>query len=103
MEDTEIINLFFARSEDAASQCQRKGPEEEAWQKQPGNYISYGSDQVEQTNVAFLCWEKEGVRIPSWIWARSFPWRPWPLWHRNSFRGKDAKDSRKGGPFAKNI
>lgn len=36
-------------------------PEEEAWQEQPGNYITYGSDQVEQRDVAFLSWVKDGV------------------------------------------
>ena len=36
-------------------------PEEEAWQEQPGNYITYGSDRVEQRDVAFLSWVKDGV------------------------------------------
>lgn len=32
------------------------------WQQQPGNYISYGSDQAEQHDIASLNWEKDGVR-----------------------------------------
>ena len=35
--------------------------EEELWQEQPGNFISYGSDQVEEQDVAFLSWDKDGV------------------------------------------
>lgn len=31
------------------------------WMEQPGNFISYGSDEVEETAVGFLCWEKDGV------------------------------------------
>lgn len=31
------------------------------WEQQPGNFISYGSDEVEKTNVSFLCWEKDGI------------------------------------------
>ena len=31
------------------------------WEQQPGNFISYGSDQVEKTDVSFVCWEKEGI------------------------------------------
>ena len=34
---------------------------EKQWQEIPGNYISYGSDAVEETDVAFACWEKDGV------------------------------------------
>ena len=34
---------------------------DERWQEQPGNYISYGSDQVEEEDVAFLVWEKDGI------------------------------------------
>ena len=36
--------------------------EEKAWQEIPGNYISFGSDQVEETDVAFLGWIKDGIR-----------------------------------------
>lgn len=36
--------------------------EEKAWQEIPGNYISYGSDQVEEKDVAFLGWTKDGIR-----------------------------------------
>lgn len=36
--------------------------EEQAWREIPGNYISFGSDQVEETNVAFLGWTKDGIR-----------------------------------------
>lgn len=32
------------------------------WQSQPGNFISYGSDKVEQQDVAFLCWNQGGVQ-----------------------------------------
>lgn len=35
--------------------------EDESWQKQPGNYISYGADQVCEEPVAFLCWSENGV------------------------------------------
>ena len=35
---------------------------EKQWEAIPGNYISYGSDAVEETDVAFACWEKDGVR-----------------------------------------
>ena len=35
---------------------------EKQWQEIPGNYISYGSDAVEETDVSFLCWEKDGIR-----------------------------------------
>ena len=35
---------------------------EKQWQEIPGNYISYGSDAVEETDVAFACWEKDGLR-----------------------------------------
>ena len=35
---------------------------EKQWEAIPGNYISYGSDAVEETDVGFACWEKDGVR-----------------------------------------
>ena len=35
---------------------------EKQWESIPGNYISYGSDAVEETDVSFLCWEKDGIR-----------------------------------------
>ena len=35
---------------------------EKQWQEIPGNHISYGSDAVEETDVGFACWEKDGVR-----------------------------------------
>ena len=35
---------------------------EKQWQEIPGNYISYGSEAAKDTDVAFLCWEKDGVR-----------------------------------------
>ena len=35
---------------------------EKQWEAIPGNYISYGTDAVEETDVAFACWEKDGVR-----------------------------------------
>ena len=35
--------------------------EEELWQEQPGNFISYGSDEVEEQDVAFLSWDKDGI------------------------------------------
>lgn len=31
------------------------------WMEQPGNFLSYGSDQVEETSPGFLEWEKDGV------------------------------------------
>ena len=34
---------------------------EKQWEAIPGNYISYGSDAVEETDVGFACWEKDGV------------------------------------------
>lgn len=34
---------------------------EKQWEAIPGNYISYGSDTVEETDVCFACWEKDGV------------------------------------------
>lgn len=34
---------------------------EKQWEAIPGNYISYGTDAVEETDVAFACWEKDGV------------------------------------------
>lgn len=30
-------------------------------EKMPGNYISYGSDEVREKDVAFLNWEKDGI------------------------------------------
>lgn len=36
--------------------------EMEEWKKLPGHYISYGSDTPEQTKVAFLSWEQDGLR-----------------------------------------
>ena len=35
--------------------------EDARWEQQPGNYISYGSEEKEEEDVAFLCWEKDGV------------------------------------------
>ena len=35
--------------------------QDEAWTKQPGNHISYGSERVEEKTVSFLSWEKDGV------------------------------------------
>ena len=35
---------------------------EKQWQEIHGNYISYGSEAVKETDVAFLCWEKDGIR-----------------------------------------
>lgn len=31
------------------------------WEQQPGNFISYGAEEVEETDVSFLCWEKDGI------------------------------------------
>lgn len=45
MEDAQIIDLFLARSETAISQTA----------------IRYGSEAKEEEDVAFLCWEKDGV------------------------------------------
>ena len=35
--------------------------QDEAWTKQPGNHISYGSERVEEKTVSFLSWDKDGV------------------------------------------
>ena len=35
---------------------------EKQWEAIPGNHISYGSDAVEETDMCFACWEKDGVR-----------------------------------------
>ena len=35
---------------------------EKQWEAIPGNYISYGSEAVKDTDVAFLCWQKDGIR-----------------------------------------
>lgn len=35
--------------------------EEEAWGNIPGNYISYGSNQVEHNTVTFLRWNQNGI------------------------------------------
>lgn len=31
------------------------------WVQQPGNFLSYGSDTVQEEDVAFLIWEKDGI------------------------------------------
>jgi len=31
------------------------------WQKLPGHYITYGSDEPEQINMGFLTWEQDGL------------------------------------------
>lgn len=35
--------------------------EELEWGNQPGNYISYGSDQVEKSDPVFLCWKENDI------------------------------------------
>lgn len=35
--------------------------EETLWGQQPGNYISYGSDEPYETRTLFLSWEKDGI------------------------------------------
>lgn len=35
---------------------------DEAMLQQPGNFLSYGSEEVSETDVAFLTWEKDGIR-----------------------------------------
>lgn len=35
---------------------------DKVWKEQPGNYLSYGSDEIEETEVGFLNWTKDGVR-----------------------------------------
>lgn len=35
---------------------------DKAWMEQPGNFLSYGSDEIEETEVAFLHWTKNGIR-----------------------------------------
>lgn len=34
---------------------------DKAWEQQPGNYISYGSQSVEEEDIAFLTWTEDGV------------------------------------------
>lgn len=34
---------------------------EQAWAKQPGNYVSYGADAMEEKDIAFLCWTEDGI------------------------------------------
>lgn len=36
--------------------------EDKLWQEQPGNYISYGADEVNERTVAYVKWEKDGLR-----------------------------------------
>lgn len=36
--------------------------EDKSWQEIPGNNISYGSDAVEETTVAFVDWQKDGIQ-----------------------------------------
>lgn len=36
--------------------------EDKVWVEQPGNFLSYGSDQMEETAVGFLNWMKDGIR-----------------------------------------
>lgn len=36
--------------------------EDKLWQEQPGNYISYGADEVTERTVAYVKWEKDGFR-----------------------------------------
>lgn len=35
---------------------------DKVWMEQPGNYLTYGSDEVEERDVAFLGWIKNGIR-----------------------------------------
>lgn len=34
---------------------------EELWRQQPGNFISFGSEEVKESAVSFLCWTKDGI------------------------------------------
>lgn len=34
---------------------------DKVWLQQPGNFMSYGSESVQETDVAFLTWEKDGI------------------------------------------
>lgn len=34
---------------------------DKVWEQQPGNYISYGSERVEEEDIGFLVWTKDGV------------------------------------------
>ena len=36
--------------------------EDQLWQAQKGNYISYGSDKVEQRDIAFVTWDQAGAK-----------------------------------------
>ena len=35
--------------------------EDRIWEQQPGNYIAYGSESLEETSVAFLSWSAGGI------------------------------------------
>lgn len=35
--------------------------EDQAWMELPGNYMSYGSEKLEETDVAFLTWTKNEI------------------------------------------
>lgn len=36
--------------------------QDKLWMAQPGNYLSYGSDEVEESTMAFLGWSQDGAR-----------------------------------------
>lgn len=35
--------------------------EDRLWEQQPGNYIAYGSEALEETTIAFLSWSMDGI------------------------------------------
>ena len=42
--------------------------EEQVWASQPGHYISYGSDEVQERVATFLCWTENGIRYSILDW-----------------------------------
>lgn len=35
---------------------------DKVWMEQPGNFLSYGSDEVQERTPGFLAWKKDGIR-----------------------------------------
>ena len=42
--------------------------EEQEWASQPGHYISYGADEVQERIATFLCWTENGIRYSILDW-----------------------------------
>lgn len=47
--------------------------EEQEWASQPGHYISYGSDEVQERVATFLCWTENGIRYSILDWNTMEP------------------------------